>query len=159
MTAVENVAATVVASCKGNRTLRIAITSTLAQTWSAARIARRYGSTAEGKSGGGAVPADRPSASSDVLEQLSPLRSNINKTALCILFGIRTRPAYQLGGGLIVKIESVSNAGAQRVEFPSTPFDNGKALTVGYEQIMLLLGNHLHQCHPLFCEEQGRSWF
>ena len=62
------------------------------------------------------VPPDRPSASLDVLEQLSPLRSNFNQTALRIPLGIRAL-AYQLDDSLIIKIESVSNAGAQRVEF------------------------------------------
>ena len=94
-------------------------------------------------------PQQATSASSDVLEQISPLRSNISETALRISLGIRTRPAYQLGDGLIVKIESVSDACAQRVEFPSTPFDDGKVLTVGYEQIMLLLGDDFqHRCPP-----------
>jgi len=78
----------------------------------------------------------RQSASSDVLEQISPLRSNLSQTALRISLGIRTRPAYQLGDGLIAKIEPVSDACAQRVEFPSTPFDDGKVLTVRYEEIM-----------------------
>jgi hypothetical protein len=52
----------------------------------------------------------RPSVSSDVLEQIPPLRSNISETVLRIPLGIRAGPAYQLGDGLIVEIESVSNA-------------------------------------------------
>jgi hypothetical protein len=59
---------------------------------------------------GGSAPLDAPSVSSDVLEQIPPLRSDIGETALRIPLRIRTRPAYQLGEGLIVEIESVSHA-------------------------------------------------
>jgi hypothetical protein len=45
-----------------------------------------------------------------VLEQIPPLRSNISETALRLPLGIRAGPAYQLGGGFITKIKSVSDA-------------------------------------------------
>jgi hypothetical protein len=45
-----------------------------------------------------------------VLEQIPPLRGNFSKTALRIPLGIRAGPVYQLGDGLIVEIESVSDA-------------------------------------------------
>jgi hypothetical protein len=62
------------------------------------------------RSTGGSVPLDASSVSSDMLEEIPPLRSNISETALRIPLGIRAGPAYQLGDGLIVEIESVSDA-------------------------------------------------
>ena len=70
-----------------------------------------------------------------MLEQISPLRSNFNQKTPCVARGIRAGPANQLGDRLIVMIEPVSNVGAQRVELTSTPFHDGKALSVGYEQM------------------------
>jgi hypothetical protein len=116
-------------------------------------IARRYGSTSDGEPTGGPAPSDTPSASSDELEQISPLRGNFNQTAPRIPLGIRAGLAYQLGDCFIVKVKSASNAGAQRVESPSTPFNDRKALTVRYEQIMLLLGDDSQHPRSPFNEE------
>ena len=61
----------------------------------------------------------------------------------------------QLGDGLIVKVESVPNAIAQRIELTSTPFNDGEVFTVRHEQIMLLLGYDFHHGRPPSTENWG----
>ena len=58
--------------------------------------------------------------------------------------------AYQLG---IVEFKSVSNAIAQRVESAGTPFHDGKALAIRYEQIVLLFGEDFQHWGDPFSRE------
>jgi hypothetical protein len=64
----------------------------------------------------------------------------MSQKAARIPLRIRTQFANQLGNGLIFKVESMSSAIAQRIELTGTPFNDGEVLTIGHEQIMLLLG-------------------
>ena len=49
----------------------------------------------------------------------------------------------------------MSSAIAQRIELTGTPFNDGEVLTIGHEQIMLLLGYYFYHGRPPSTREWG----
>src|ERR1700750_1939115 len=81
--------------------------------------------------------------SADMLKQISPLRGNIGQKAARRSLGICARALYQPGYGIVIKTHADSAAVAQGVELAGTPLDHGEAVSIGYQQIMLLLSDDL----------------
>jgi hypothetical protein len=91
-----------------------------------------------------------------MLEELAPLLRDDRQAFATLPFRTGARPMYQFSNTLIVKINAVSDAIAQRIEFAGTPLHDSEALSIGQQQIVLLLSYYLH-CDPLLRQNRGDS--
>src|SRR5689334_14964769 len=86
--------------------------------------------------------------SADMLKQVPPLRRHIGQKVAGRLLGVCTGTPYQPGNSIVVKVHPGSAAVAQGVELAGAPLNDGEAVSIRYQQIMLLFRDDLQHLWP-----------